>query len=368
MIKCIDFNVDTKYSDFEYVKRLPAIEAMGGRMEFKDGLNIIVGANGSGKSSVLNVISYMMAANLSGSSLVSRDWLQSVSSSILGLGETNLKTPAKIEHDGRPVLYCNPRKGISAEVKSLDGTDFGMEALLDSLNSNRESSGEKSNRLMTPLINTVLNSEPPDEIQITKEAHNVNDFYAEVIELLINDWFKPSIPKGKATLILDEPETGLGILNQILLWNKILKNPDVLDRYQIILVSHSHECINIPGANYIEMKPGYLDACRKALTGDFDYQDTAEYASNIFKKLNKRQSDLMLKIHKSSAKDEVIYKDNQTFNSLIQLDLIDTYKPFRKSPKTESRDRGYMRRLNPEYVCELTHKGVQYIKLHGGIN
>lgn len=361
MIKNISFKKTLKQGNLSYVSSLPAIEALNGHIEFKDGLNVIVGPNGSGKSSILNCISHIMAANITGFSSVSKSWLKGCDFESFLEDNALPITPAIIEHDGRPIMYCNPRQGISSIARSLDESEFQIETILDSFGGTRESSGEKSNRLLTPLTNSIPHAENiPETISAIFNINDLNDHWLTRLKTLQLTWLKPSIPLGKPTIILDEPETGLSILNQILLWNKVLRNKDVLKDFQIILVSHSIECLNIPGAHYIELKKGFLDTCRQAMAGKIDEKTMAQQASNIIKPLNKRQRDVLLNIEQSHS--DVIFKDNKTQRMLLDLDFIDTYKQSKKE-SDDTRDR-WEKRLNPTYVCHITHKGSQYLKLH----
>lgn len=361
MIKSIAFNKSSARGRLSYVSSLSSIESLGGQVEFKDGLNIIVGPNGSGKSSILNCISYMLAANITGYSAISKSWLKNCEFENFFEENSPPITPATIEHDGQPIIYCNPREGISAISDSLDDGEFGIESMLDMFNGSRESSGEKSNRLLTPFINSVTQERStPSEIPVLCKIGEINDIWIARLKVLCSTWLKANIEIGNPTIILDEPETGLSILNQILLWKKVLRNDDVLKRFQIILVSHSHECINVPGAHYIELKKGYVDTCRQALSGTIDLATIAKQASNISKPLNKRQLDLLLKIKNSDS--DVIFKDNKTHQSLIKLDLMDTYKVEKK--KSSDRESRPFDSFNPTYACYLTHKGNQHLELH----
>ena len=364
MIERISFHQADKPYKYSYVAELESVQNLNKEIEFTDGLNIIIGPNGSGKSSILNVISHQLAANITGVSMLSKSWLRSVDfGSIMNKADTPLSC-ADIRHDGRPIFYCSPRQGISGMVNSLDENEFGLEVALDQFNSCKESTGEKSNRLLTPFMEAIINTfDHPESIHSMVNVNSINDHWQDNLENVVNAWFLPSIPLGKPTLVLDEPETGLSILNQILLWKKVLTNPSVLARYQIILVSHSHESINVPGANYIELKPGYLEACRKAMRGEIDLQEAQNQATKLIKPLNKRQHDLLIKIKTSPG--SVVFTDSKTQNFLLEKELIDV---FQMEEKNESkRKNGRFPRsfkFKPTYCCHLTALGHQYLSLH----
>lgn len=362
MIKSIHFKSSPKRHHFSYVSELDSVVVLGGKIEFTDGLNIIVGPNGSGKSSILNIISHQLAANITGVSAVSKSWLTSVQ-----FDDSKPLGCADIEHDGRPVFYCSPRQGISALVGQLDESEFALNVALDVFDGSKESTGEKNNRLMMPFMESVINStDHPESIGMLFSPNSINDYWKGNLMAVHEEWLKPSIPLGKPTLILDEPETGLGILNQILLWKKVLSNPDILSRYQIILVSHSHESIQVPDAHYIELKKGYLDTCRRALNGDFSEEEIKKQASKLSIPLTKIQHKTLIAINNAPS-GSYKYTESQTQEFLLEKGFIDVFEIKEKTESESGSIRDRVRRnssFNRTYCCVLTSLGKQYINLH----
>lgn len=360
MIKSMTFNQSTQHHPLSYVAELDSIKSMGGTIEFTDGLNIIVGPNGSGKSSIVNVLSQQLAANITGYSMISSSWLRGISD-LRG----NLHTSADVVHDGRPVLFCCPREGISGRTDKIDEGAFARDILLDQFQSSHESTGEKSNRLLSPFIQTVLSDQEfPESIGADNSVKDINDVWSAKLRNALEQWLTPKIPLGKPTLILDEPETGLGVLNQILLWKHVLTNPKVLARFQVILVSHSIESINIPGAHYIELKSGYLDTCRKAISGDAGIKEMQQQASKLDSPLSKSQRSLLNKIKNAQEPLRMTGTDNQQY--LLKIGFIEVYrrsKPQKSSTKT-GRQRLHNLRREYEEVMLATALGSQYLTMH----
>lgn len=357
MIKSITFKASKMEHGLSYVSELDAIKSMGGKIEFTEGLNIIVGPNGSGKSSILNVLSHQLAANITGYSLISASWLRSI---------TNLKGEllgcADIVHDGRPVLFCCPREGISGRRNQIDDSEFQHDILIDQFNSGRESTGEKSNRILTPFINSIMSDAIfPEKIGSNVNSNTMNDVWLAKKESAIKHWLSPQIPLGKPTLILDEPETGLSVLNQILIWKQVLTNPKVLEKYQIILVSHSIESINIPDANYIELKDGYLNACRKAISGEIDTQEIKKQATKLHTPLTKRQLNLLIEINE--AEEPILHTGTKTQDHLIEKHLVELRRKSSTQDSFKNR-RSISLGKRFEYCMVLTALGSQYLTMH----
>lgn len=358
MIESIQFNLKDAFAHktpHTYATQLDSVIARDGKFEFTSGLNIIVGANGSGKSTILNAIAHHMAALQTGYSVVTKSWIQQLSS---GFGD-NLDTPLlQVKHDGQPVLYCNPRNGISSKQGGLDPDEFYGMQCLDQFYGSRESSGEKSNRLLTPLLQWMNQRNFfPEEIPFAFNPKEKAESFLEQAGQACNIYLSPSIDKGKPTVILDEPETGLSILNQILLWKKVINNPDFLAKFQVILVSHSHECINIEHANYIELKSGYLNACRNAMSGNFDEAEIKRAAAKTYKKLDKRSVTLLKKLHR---KEKVKYTASKYQDDLLRIGYITDYTERQRHNKGTRQPS----RLNTTTYVSLTELGIQYLLIH----
>lgn len=358
--------VDVSESTQDYMGQLPSIQSKGGVIEFKRGLNIIVGANGTGKTSILNAIGNHLAANHTGASRITQKWLFELnftSDRSDGEEKVDVVMPHKVIHDGQPILYANPKQGIGITVGGVDDELGGLGAL-EVVNMSRESSGEQSNRRITPYLDVLQGrSEFPADLMTTINLDTISQHWSQRVHAIMEKVFNPSIPKGQPTVLLDEPETGLGLMNQILLWEKVLKNPEVQDKFQIILVSHSHVCLDIEGANYIELQDGYLDACRALMRGELDSGEINSFATNLPRQLNKREMTMLKKI--SDAKDGLaINTDSKALDELIELELVEQLRRRIKAP-TDDKTGNPRRSWRPkfEYLYFLTEKGNQYLHL-----
>jgi predicted ATPase len=88
--------------------------------------------------------------------------------------------------------------------------------------------------------------------------------WAQAIDL-VEARLAASIPRGPMTVLLDEPESNFSMFWQSKIWS-LLSKPDVHERFQVIVASHSVFALGIPGATYLEFEPGYVARATEVLT------------------------------------------------------------------------------------------------------
>lgn len=360
MIEKITFKKGSKHK-LSYISELPAIENMGGVIEFKPGINILIGPNGCGKTSVLKAIGDMFAASQYGHSCLSKAFLMEVSSKEKG---SRFDFPFDVVHDAQVVLYGDPRRALGVSNGNPD-RETVREGALEIFAMNEESSGEQANRRITPLLNILRGKDDiPEGLGAVFNPDELNDHYKGIIGEYVETVFTPNTEKGQVTVLLDEPETSLGLMNQILLWEKILKDPEIKEKFQIILVSHSSNALKIEGANYIEMKEGYLEACHKMLNGELTIEEAQNYASNVQKKLTDKENEWLVRI--SEMGNEGFGETEETLASeevkrLLELKFIDVWskpKQYKKSLLDDFDDGRY------NSIYTLSARGSQHLSMH----
>lgn len=262
---------------FKYAENLPWFQ---GRQEitFKPGLNIFLGRNGSGKSTVLKMLGDGLCATQSGISAVTTEVISSQIDMMSSIG-ARLRNPSapvsemtdriglSLVHDGQPVVYCDPRRtaGISGGALPDDMVDAGI---IEAMTVHRRSHGELALYRVNPAL-AMLNGkvEFPDRIQRMVQRDQINDRWQMALDLL-EARLQARVEKGQPTILLDEPETNYSLVWQARLWD-ILARPDVADRFQIIVASHSAFALGIAHAHYVEMTPGFRDEAEDALRARF---------------------------------------------------------------------------------------------------
>jgi len=262
---------------FKYAQNLPWFKDRH-EITFKPGLNIFLGPNGSGKSTVLKMLGDGLCATQGGVSAVTTDVLSSQIDMMSSLG-ARLRNPSaqvpemtdriglKIVHDGQPVVYCDPRRTVGISGGALDD-DFMDAGVIEAMTSHRRSHGELALYRVNPAL-AMLNGKTkfPEHIQRLVRRDQVNDRWQMALDLL-ETRLQARMELGQPTILLDEPESNYSLVWQSRLWD-ILARPDVADRFQIIVASHSAFALGIGHAHYVEMTPGFRDEAEGALRARF---------------------------------------------------------------------------------------------------
>lgn len=177
-------------------------------IEFKPGLNIIFAPNGTGKSTILDILAKFTASEQGGVSTITNSWKQDM----ISFGENTMKG-IKVFHDGQPTLYNNPRKavGLFGGMAAFDDDFFDQGIMETQL---RESTGYTTITRLQKVL-AVLAGQAPMPEQFQKKA-SLEDKY--------DMFLKANIEKGQQSMILDEPESGLAIHVQANIFRMINKS------------------------------------------------------------------------------------------------------------------------------------------------
>lgn len=262
--------------------------------QFQPGLNIVFGGNGSGKSSLLQMLALSLAAKQGGSSVVTSSWV----SEVFGYTGASCRLPCDVTHDGQPLMFMDARASEGLIAGSFDDDFFEMglantltkgstgELVISRLNrllevlvappeasdtGNPSCDGEAGKRKGTTLKDlsrkegrkSLVPSGFPEKIEwripLKGSSASVQDRIDGVAALL-----RAKCDKGPRTLIFDEPESGFSLPWQAALWQNIFSKVDPT-RFQVIVATHSPFALHIPGARYIELTPGYLRQSENAV-------------------------------------------------------------------------------------------------------
>lgn len=221
--------------------------------EFKPGLNIVWGRNGAGKTTLTKAIARLFHCEQGNRPVVTEESLRELVSASNMIDTPTLAVEAK--HDGQGVRYFDP----GAAVGLIGGNagfdwDFGTEGIDNMMF--KGSSGQTTMRRFDRILNEIVAGEVP-EVEWKVSRKHVNSFWEARCDFAAG-FLKKNAKKGQPTILLDEPERSYDLNAQIGVWRLLRAySSDV----QFIVASHSFFALKIPGANYIDLSPGYLPQC-----------------------------------------------------------------------------------------------------------
>ena len=249
------------------------VEALKGvtELSFTPGLNVLWGKNGSGKSSVVQMLARLTHSGQGGVTLVTTETLRHFKDF------KTTKDGQDLVSDGAGVWYCDPseRVGLIGGSFDYDFMDMGLQNTMF-----KGSHGEttlmrvfailkdmKEQKKPTISYKYKVSPPKPGDRYFQQDQERYNDF------VFATKYLREEGEKGKPTIIFDEPDRSLDIPTQLRFWDTLLTHSK---NYQIIAASHSMFAMDLPGANYIELVPGYLDSCKRARAVMMRYAAMAE--------------------------------------------------------------------------------------------
>ena len=221
---------------------------------FKPGINIIVGKNASGKSTLLKLIARHFHCEQGGISYLTNQSIHE----LFGFKEKKKYKGYKITHDGQPVGYYSPDKEIGVHGSAFDD-DFMHEGI-ESLFTRDFSQGQKTIRNISNITKKLSTT---NEIKCSMNKDSVNDYWVKKIDNayeLLNRG--KTLKLSKKTILLDEPERSLDLENELAFFSILEK---IKDKYQIIIATHSPYAFFISDAHYIEITRGYRNSIKKQI-------------------------------------------------------------------------------------------------------
>jgi energy-coupling factor transporter ATP-binding protein EcfA2 len=232
-------------------------------IEFKPGLNILWGPNGSGKTTIIRAIARMLHAEQGGSTHVTQSSMGEVfdGSSRAGLGYRDGAMPI---HDGQVVMHFDPSHAVGMMGGAFDDDFFTMGVMNTVF---KGSAGQTTLQRFDAILTAVIKGTWP-EIQWKHPFKPVKGKTQPKDTWDARCWavastLEGTLPAGgPKTILLDEPDRSLDLSYQWGLWDRLAQEAG---NVQIIAASHSLLALKIPGAHYIETMPGYLVKSERVL-------------------------------------------------------------------------------------------------------
>lgn len=256
---------DNKKAPLHYLEKLPTFKN-GKEYIFKPGINIIIGPNGCGKSTLINLISsYLFCERGMVTKIPNEAFLFP---KIFDFENESILNGIKIHHDFRSICFRYKPSMEMNESEVMDNiSNFSM-----FLNGKSASTGEKTLESLGFLFKEFNNQKTYEfPIKKLKElADNVNDLWKNKINSLLNYYEENKIKitqeEFEFTLLLDEPDRDLDIDNIESIYNILSYQKP---KTQVIAVIHNpiliYKLSKLDYINWIEMKKGYLNKIKRII-------------------------------------------------------------------------------------------------------
>lgn len=257
---------DNNNAPLDYIKDLEAFNN-GKEYNFKNGINIIIGKNGCGKSTLIKLLTYYMLCSEKlysklpnfkefGAALALESMFQ----------DEKLKDGIEIEADYCGVVYNylthNNMKGNEI-LNSIHNMNLYY-------NNNTASTGESTLNYLEYLFNFSFKNRdvqfPLDKI--FEESKETNDFWKKRLDNLLNYYknhsFEVSRETFEYTFLIDEPDRNLDIDNIQTIYNILSFKKKMT---QLICVIHNpiliYKLSKLDYINFIELSDNYLNKIKE---------------------------------------------------------------------------------------------------------
>ena len=237
------------------------VEFLNGKqsLEFTPGVNILWGRNGSGKSTVLEIMARWLCCFDGDTQLLGKYTLSCLSQWDYQSSASIPKDGVIPIHDGNPVTHFDPSKEVGVQGGSIC-SDFGLRGLQNIMS--KGSSGENALRDLYPTLEGLVSGKFP-ELRMNVRPGDPHETFLR--EGNVPPQEKTNIP----TILLDEPCRSLDLDRVVGFWQRIAEAKGV----QVIVATHSPFALHVPGANYIDLSPGYLQCVRDVLPSVLTLQE-----------------------------------------------------------------------------------------------
>ena len=256
---------------------LPALR--GKTFTFKRGLNIVVGENGCGKTSLLRVIRKLWMCEHRSPEMYSHFlFSQFFNPSFAQFFDDGLYEGVEMRADFRRPMF-NLRKPEEVRHESiLDSVGNALQFM----ESGSMSKGENTMSAISMLINLMIGkskiSNPKEYFNFSKvlsqlQKSKTTGECADKVKSAV-DWYRRNhadLDDRCLTVTMDEPDAGMDIyrLDKV---RSFLETVSQVQRDQFIVAMHNvaliRSIMGLPNVHFIELSPGYLEAIKNFGKGE----------------------------------------------------------------------------------------------------
>lgn len=225
-----------KYSD--------KIKFLDHGVSFKPGVNVVVGSNGCGKTTLLASLAILFLAKQQGyTSFKGKEGLQS----LFPIGKGWVCDDV-VRHNGKSILYL-----MKYNTSYFDNDNY-LDSFYSIMSQNKTSTGESNQYHLNLLFKNKEKLKPVEDLI---KGFKANDLWQKRINAWYT-WFKQGIVKDdqQTTLLMDEPTMGFDFKTKAKFWTMMSM---ARDRFQTIIASHDTLPLFIPDINIIECEKGYVE-------------------------------------------------------------------------------------------------------------
>lgn len=255
------------------------------RFEFTNGINVLFGPNGCGKSTIQKTLKAYCGIKTGGWTKINDPTELGTTSSIINFPNAYCvyapgKCLADVGWTGSPSFFNDGDIKVSETFfyqnagQSHDGITTEHEQMMAL--AKKPSSGqyriERLNKVFDVIKQVPVSNEVPTNIQ---RSGNTNFALKE------QQYWQSLGMFGRNTIILDEPERSLSLPKQKELLCKLI--PLHMKGFQVIIATHSVFALSMKDVNIIDMDPGYVKECNTILNINPTQQMELELISECLK-------------------------------------------------------------------------------------
>lgn len=271
MIKSLKINYENKNisKKFSYIKEDRSTgeprKLLPEKIEFTDGLNILVGTNGCGKSTVINILTDMCLIYGLKTDYNFWDTIEPFFPLVHGFGDERysiVQDVIEVENN-----YNRPVKRMDTLSTKKDRSGGMYDNINDFAQFFEEKNMSKGQKMMNTLYTEVLKAQKGFENyrydNLFLKPNSANETWmkgSDMVKKYIDEHNCPEIG-NKCTFLMDEPDEGLDVFNLKELKEFLEVSSETC---QIIVVLHNPLLIKslADKANIIELTPEYIDAIK----------------------------------------------------------------------------------------------------------